>query len=366
MSASRCASSCCRRSGLAAIGTVADVVPLVDENRILVRHGLAALRSSPVVGVRELERVAQLSRKPELGGEDLAFSIAPRLNAAGRLGQAELGVELLATDAPARAAELADYVDQLNETRKSVERSVLLAARKLAKEKFSPENDPALVLAGRDWHAGVIGIVAGKLAEQFAKPVLVASLDNLGAAPAIGSGRSIPGFDLHAALAATSEHLETCGGHSAAAGFRVKESNLDAFRADFLAHAASELGPDGRSPELPIDAETPLAALTHQAVTQIERLAPFGHGNERPTLCTRGVRLASPPRRMGGAGRHLSVELEQHGVRLRAVAFGAGDWEDELRRVDGPLAIAFRPVINTFRGYRSVEMHLEDWKLATE
>jgi single-stranded-DNA-specific exonuclease len=145
---------------------------------------------------------------------------------------------------------------------------------------------------------------------------------------------------------------------------RIDERAIDAFRIDFCMIAARSLGPEGRTGELAIDAETPLSALTHQAVTQIERLAPFGHGNQRPTLCTTGVRLASPPRRMGGAGRHLSVEVEQHGVKLRAVAFGAGDWEDELRRVEGPLAIAFRPVINTFRGFASVEMHLEDWKPA--
>ncbi|QDT67778.1 Single-stranded-DNA-specific exonuclease RecJ [Planctomycetes bacterium MalM25] len=349
-------------TGLAAIGTVADVVPLVDENRILVRHGLAALRHSPVVGFAEMEKVAQLTKKPELGGEDLGFSIAPRLNAAGRLGQAELGVELLTTDDPTRAAELAAYLDELNETRKSVERSVLLAARKQAKEKHNPESDPALVLADRDWHPGVIGIVAGKLAEQYGKPVVVIALDKLGARPGTGSGRSVPGFDLHAAFAAADEHLLSHGGHAAAAGLKVDESNVEAFRIEFLAEAARRLGEEGADVELTIDGEAALASLTQQTVTQIERLAPFGHGNQRPTLCATGVRLAGPPRKMGAAGRHLSVDLEQHGVKLRAVAFGAGDREEELLRLDGPIEVAFRPVINTFRGYRSVEMHLTDWK----
>lgn len=349
-------------TGLAAIGTVADVVPLVDENRILVRHGLAALRHSPVVGFAEMEKVAQLTKKPELGGEDLGFSIAPRLNAAGRLGQAELGVELLTTDDPERAAELAAYLDELNETRKSVERSVLLAARKQAKEKHNPESDPALVLADRDWHPGVIGIVAGKLAEQYGKPVVVIALDKLGSRPGTGSGRSVPGFDLHGAFAAADEHLLSHGGHAAAAGLKVDERNVEAFRIEFLAEAARRLGEEGADVELAIDGEAALASLTQQTVTQIERLAPFGHGNQRPTLCATGVRLAGPPRKMGAAGRHLSVDLEQHGVKLRAVAFGAGDREEELLRLDGPIEVAFRPVINTFRGYRSVEMHLTDWK----
>ncbi len=349
--------------GIAAIGTVADVVPLVDENRILVRNGLNALRHDPVPGFKELERVAQLTKKPELGGEDLGFSVAPRLNAAGRLGQAELGVELLSTDDPKRAAELADYIDELNETRKSVERSVLLAARKQAKEKFDPKNDPALVLASHDWHAGVIGIVAGKLAEQYHKPVVIVSLDKLGQKPGTGSGRSIPDINLHKAFTACSEHLVGHGGHAAAAGLRIETANIEAFRIDFCAHIASQIEGDQPEATLSIDAETSLSALTHQTVSQIERLAPFGHGNQRPTLAASDVRLASQPRRMGAAGRHLSLEIEQHGIKLRAVAFGAGDWEEALKQVDGPLRIAFRPVINTFRGYSSVEMHLEDWQL---
>lgn len=349
-------------TGLAAIGTVADVVPLVDENRILVRHGLAALRHSPTIGFRELEKVAQLTKKPELEGEDLGFSVAPRLNAAGRLGQAELGVELLTTDDPNRAEELAAYVDELNETRKTVERSVTLAARKQAKDRFNPETDPALVLASPDWHPGVIGIVAGKLADQYGKPVVVIALDKLGVKPGTGSGRSVPGFDLHAAFASADEHLLSHGGHAAAAGLKVEESRIDAFRIDFCAAAAKQLGEDGALVELAIDGEAPLASLTQQTVSQIERLGPFGNGNQRPTLCATGVRLAGPPRRMGGAGRHLSVDLEQAGVKLRAVAFGAGDREEELLRLDGPIEVAFRPVINTFRGYRSVEMHLTDWK----
>lgn len=348
--------------GLAAIGTVADVVPLVDENRILVRYGLGALRQHPLPGIVALEKVAQLTEKPELGGEDLGFSIAPRLNAAGRMGQAELAVELLSTDSPERAEELAEYINELNETRQSIERSVLLSARKQAKKYAGKNQAPALVLADHDWHAGVIGIVAGKLTEQYGIPVVLVALDKLGLKSGTGSGRSVPGFNLGEAFAACGEHLEGCGGHAAAAGLRVEEKHLEAFRIDFCAYAETKLGGEEPNTEVVIDAETPLAALTHQTVSQIEQLAPFGHGNARPTLCTSGVRLASPPRRMGKSGRHLSLEVEQAGVKLRAVAFGAGDWEEELLKVDGPMAIAFRPVINTFRGWAKVEMHLEDWR----
>ena len=151
--------------------------------------------------------------------------------------------------------------------------------------------------------------------------------------------------------------LSRHGGHEAAAGLTIDESAIDAFRNDFCAYAERIISVEERIAELFVDAETPLAALTHQTVRQIESLAPFGRGNERPMLCTSDVRLAEPPRRIGTTGQHLSLRLEQHGVALRAVAFGGGDWEQDLDRRNGPLAVAFKPVINSFRGRQTVEMH---------
>jgi single-stranded-DNA-specific exonuclease len=351
-----------RAVGLAAIGTVADVVPLVDENRILVRHGLNCLRHYPTPGVLALELVTGLDKKPQLEGEDVAFTIAPRLNAAGRLGQAPLAVELLTTESPERARKLAEFIHGLNDQRQTLERSVYKAANKLAHEMGDPAEMPALVLAGRGWHAGVIGIVAGRLAEQYHRPVVLISLDEMGAKPGVGSGRSVAGFNLHAALSACSRHLVAHGGHAAAAGLTIDEAAIDAFRIDFCAHAEQAISSEDRIADLFVDAETPLAALTHQTVRQIESLAPFGHGNERPILCTTDVRLTEPPKRIGATGRHLSLRFEQHGVSLRAVAFGGGDWEDDLNGASGPLAVAFKPVINNFRGRQTVEMQLTDWR----
>jgi single-stranded-DNA-specific exonuclease len=220
----------------------------------------------------------------------------------------------------------------------------------------------ALVLVGRGWHPGVIGIVAGRLAEEYHRPVVLLSLDELGTKPAMGSGRSIAGFNLHEALAACDRHLLGYGGHEAAAGLTVQEAQIDAFRADFSAYAGRMISPDDCAAELFVDAETPFSALTHQAVKQIESLAPFGHGNHRPILCTSDVRLAEPPKRIGSTGRHLALRFVQHGVSLRAVAFGGGDWEQDLTTANGPLAVAFKPVINHFRGRATVEMHLADWR----
>jgi single-stranded-DNA-specific exonuclease len=351
-----------RAVGLAAIGTVADVVPLVDENRILVRHGLSCLRHFPTLGLQALEQVTGLDKKPQLDGEDLAFTIAPRLNAAGRLGQAPLAIELLSTDSPERARKLAEFIHTLNEQRQSLERSVLKAANRLAAELGNPHEQPALVLAGRGWHPGVVGIVAGRLAEEHHRPVVLIALDELGAKPGAGSGRSVQGFNLREALDACGQHLLGHGGHMAAAGLTIDEAAIDRFRQDFCAYAAAHLGADVLVAELFVDAETPLAALTHQTVRQIESLAPFGHGNLRPVLCTTNVRLAEPPRRIGNGGHHLALQLEQHGVVIRGVAFGGGEWERDLLGVSGPLAVAFKPVINHFRGRSTVEMQLADWR----
>lgn len=351
--------------GLAALGTVADVVPLVDENRVLVRHGLSTLGQKPGLGLAALMRTADLG-KAQISAEDIAFKIGPRLNAAGRLGQAQLAVELLVTDRAERAEELAQYVDQLNASRQTLERSIYLAAAKQIKEQFDAENDPAFVLAQHGWHAGVIGIVAGRLAEKHHRPVILVALDQLGVKPGIGSARSVPGFNLFLALEACREHLLSWGGHAAAAGLTIAEGKLEDFRADFCEHAAAELADTDRSAELAIDGEAPFSAFTPAVVEQIEQMAPFGLGNMRPLLSTRGVNLADAPRPMGAGGQHLSMMLSQHGIVLRAVAFGGGEWADALGGLSGPVDVAFRPVINSFRGRRSVELHLVDWRPAEQ
>lgn len=352
--------------GLAALGTVADVVPLLDENRILVRHGLASLLARPMPGIRALIELTGLDRKPFLAAEDIAFTLAPRLNAAGRLGQAQLGVELLTTESTERARALAEYLHELNNSRDSLERSIHLAATRQLKEEFDPEGDPAFVLSGVGWHPGVIGIVAGRLAEKYNRPVVLLSQDQLGAKPATGSARSACGFNLHQAFIACSRHLLAHGGHAAAAGLKIEESNIDAFRSEFCEYAAAEISTEARVPEVRIDAEAPLSQLTLQTVHQIEQLAPFGNSNPRPVLCASGVRLTAPAKRIGGGERHLSARFVQHRVALRAVGFGHGDWVDELPETDQLLDIAYRPVINEYAGLRSVELHLVDWRRAAQ
>ncbi|MEM6362991.1 MAG: single-stranded-DNA-specific exonuclease RecJ [Planctomycetota bacterium] len=369
---------------LAAIGTVADVVPLLDENRVLVSHGLRMLRRDPPLGLAELMRCAKLDCDAELTTESIAFTIAPRLNAAGRLGQAQLGIELMTIRGEdgvqippvesrprdsggvsyERAGSLAEYIHGLNATRDKLQRSVQVAAGKQARADFDPEHDAALVLAGVGWHAGVIGVVAGRLADQYAKPVIILSLDSSGKADAVGSGRAgVPGVDLHAALAECEDRLVRYGGHKAAAGLTIRESQIEAFRGDFCEAIARQWTDGDINPMLRIDAESSLAGLTLGTVKQIEMLAPFGEGNPRPVMISRGVYVDGSAKTMGGGGRHLTASLHQGGKPFRAVAFGAGAWCDELNEVDGPIEIVYKPLINRFRGYENVELQLIDWRV---
>ncbi|MEM1225230.1 MAG: single-stranded-DNA-specific exonuclease RecJ [Planctomycetota bacterium] len=352
---------------LAAIGTVADVVPLLGENRVLVNHGLRVLKQQPPPGLLELMKLTKLDQVSQLTTESIGFTIAPRLNAAGRLGQAQLGIELLTIEPGERAVALAEYIHGLNSTRETLQRKVQLAAGKQARTEFDPDHDPALVLAGVGWHAGVIGVVAGRIADQYAKPVVVLSLDHAGKLDAVGSGRAgVSGIDLHAAFMECEDRLVRFGGHRAAAGLTIRESQIEAFRGDFCEAIAKQWTDGDITPVLQIDAEAPLGQLNLATMQQLETLAPFGAGNPRPVLLTRGIELDGDACTMGQSGRHISMQLRQGSKTIRAVAFGAADWCDDLNAVDGPIEIAYKPVINDFRGYRSVEVHLVDWRKQTQ
>lgn len=349
--------------GLATLGTIADVVPLIDENRHLVRFGLENSLSKHVsIGFRELCRVAGLKDGQQISSESVGFQIAPRLNAAGRLGQAQLGVELLLTGDGLRAKELAQYINGLNESRQKLERSILKEANRQIKELYD-QDAPAYVLACPDWHSGVIGIVAGRLSDQFHRPVIMIAQDKMGLKAATGSARAIPGFNLYNALRDCGEHLERYGGHASAAGLGVLDSNIDAFRASFLQYAEREFKNGIPMAELLLDGEFPFGAFTVQTVSQIEEMAPFGCANRRPVLCTFKVYLSDNPKPMGADNRHFSAVFEQGGITFRGVSFGNAHWIEEMRPHGlGPFDIAFHVVLNTFAGRCKVELQLLDWK----
>ncbi|HUG93451.1 MAG TPA: single-stranded-DNA-specific exonuclease RecJ [Planctomycetaceae bacterium] len=347
--------------GLAAIATVADVVPLCGENRILVRYGLETLVEKSSPGLQALLKVAGLNGSRRLAAEDVAFSLAPRINAAGRLGQARLAVELLTTDNAERAAALAEYLDQLNNNRKTFERRIFKQAKDLVAAHSEWTDDAALVLVHEDWHPGVLGIVATRVAEHFEKPAVLLTLDRA-TGTAGGSGRSFAGFDLHAGLEACREHLASFGGHTAAAGLRLAPDRVDDFRRAFCEFVACTHEVVDRHREMRIDAEVRLADVTHPAVRELDRLGPFGCENPRPIFAASQIELAEPPRRMGEGERHLSLRVRQFNTTLRAIAFGRGEWADEIAAASGPLSLSFTASINSFRGQERVELRLEDWQ----
>lgn len=350
--------------GLAAIGTVADVVPLHGENRVLVKYGLASLAERSSRGLRALMCVAKIAEQKTLTSEDIGFAIAPRINAAGRLGQARLAVELLTTDDADRAIALADYLDQLNGNRKTVERRILRQARELVEEHPEWAEQKALVLAHPDWHPGVIGIVANRVAEHFEKPAILISLHRPDE-PGQGSGRSFAGFDLHAGISHAKEHLLSFGGHKAAAGLKIERENIDAFREAFCRFVTDNHEVQPRDVEQAVDAEVRLADLTHRAVISLETLGPFGAGNPRPVFAASRVEVVGNPKTMGEGGRHLDLRVRHYGTTMRAIAFGQGEWAEEIGVTDGAISICFAPTINRFRGRETVEMQLIDWKAET-
>jgi len=347
--------------GLAAIATVADVVPLLGENRVFVRYGLGSLADRATPGLKALMKVAGLDKNKELQSEDIGFAIAPRINAAGRLGQARLAVELLTTDNSERAVALADYLDQLNKNRRTVEQRIFRQAKKLVAENPEWAERDALVLADYDWHAGVIGIVASRVAEQFEKPTILISLD-AASQMGQGSGRTFAGCDLYQAITASSAHLKTYGGHQAAVGLKIAADKIDAFRDSFCEYVSGHHEVADSDRELHIDAEVRLADVSRRAVLELDRLGPFGQSNARPVFAATRVELAEAPKTMGEGDRHLAIRVRQHNTTLRAIAFGRGEWAEQIAAAGGNISISFAPSINRFRGRESVELQLKDWR----
>ncbi|MFN8217944.1 MAG: single-stranded-DNA-specific exonuclease RecJ [Solirubrobacterales bacterium] len=304
---------------LVALATVADVVPLVGENRALVKRGLTETRRARRVGLRALMAAAKCE-PAAIDESDLAFRLAPRINAAGRLYRADAGVELLLCEEEARAEQIAAELSRANSERRAREREVDAAAEANLREL--PEElrtAPGLVLAGEDWHPGVVGIVASRLVERHHRPVVVVSLDGEGGGR--GSGRSIPGFDLLAALETCAEHLESFGGHRAAAGLSLRAESLDGFRAAFAAHAAAVLGPEDLRRTERIDAIVGGVGLGLELAEELRQLAPFGMGNPGVRLMVPSARV-SDVRTMGEEGRHARFSLHSGSHRAVGVAFG--------------------------------------------
>ncbi len=343
---------------LAALGTIADVVPLRGENRIIAKHGLAALSSTELPGLRALIDSAGLGGET-ISGYDVGFRLAPRINAAGRMGHARLAVELLTRADAERAREIALYLEEHNRSRQAVERKITKqACEQIERNNLAGDARRAIVLASEGWHAGVIGIVAARIVGRFHRPTILIALTN-GAGQ--GSARSISGFDLSEGLKRCSEHLQAYGGHAMAAGLKIAADRVDPFTQAFVQVANNRLTADDLLSKLHLDAEVGLDELTLPTVEAVVGLGPFGTGNPKPKLATDWVDLAAEPRCVGRRQDHLQASFTQRGVRLKAIGFGMGDKIEDLKQ-HRRCRVAFEPMINEFNGRRSVEMQILDLK----
>ncbi len=331
-----------------ALATVADVVPLTGENRILVRHGLKLLADSHWTGVRALLDAAGLAGKPLKSGH-VGFILAPRLNAAGRIGDANDGLRLLLTDDPDDAARIARELETLNARRQALDQRVLEDAVQLADRALDAgAEDRALVLAAEGWHPGVIGIVASRLVERYGRPTFLVGWDG---DTGRGSGRSIAGFDLHAALQRVGHHLEKYGGHTMAAGLTIRRDRYEAFRIAFLAVAGELLGPTDLVPAQRVDLELPLRLVSEDLEKLIRYLEPCGPGNPAPVFGVRGARAVGA-KRVGS--NHLRFLLDDESGVLPAIAF---QWADAIpdQWLAERLDVAFRLERDEWQGRATLQ-----------
>jgi single-stranded-DNA-specific exonuclease len=346
---------------LAAIGTIADVMPLVGENRSLVRAGIACLRQTPLIGLRALLAHGDIA-KDGVDSEKIAFRLAPRLNACGRLGSAAAAVRLFTEAEPDEAVAIVRELDATNDVRRRTEQGIHeAAARRVRELGLDREDRRAIVLASPDWHAGVVGIVCSRLVEEFARPtILCQELDGI----CKGSGRSIHGFDLLGAIRGCGEAPLKSGGHEHAAGISVERDRFASFADAFERFANDRITAEELVPTLPVDTIAALRELSVPMVKACEGMAPFGRGNPRPAVRIDDVTLTSAPRTMGQQGAHLLLTLRQDSAEGRASFVKAKWWRGRAfadKLVAGArLDLVVEPKVDRYLGTEAVEVDVRD------
>ena len=340
---------------LVALGTIADLVPVTGENRVLIRFGLDVLAGTRNAGLKALLQRTELDRcRPSAW--QVGFVLAPRINAVGRMDAAVRGVELLLCDEAEKAERIADALEEVNVSRQAADRNLLSEALQIIESSYDPSRDRAIVLAGKDWHPGVIGIVASRVVERFHRPTVMIALDADGRGR--GSARSVPGFHLLEALTACAEHLDAYGGHRYAAGLAIRHDRVDAFRAAFQEYASERLDARSLQPSLTIDLELPLEAIDQPLYSALGRFGPYGPGNPEPVMALSEVSARGYPRIVGDD--HLKILVARNGRTLDTIGFHMGPLMQEMDLNRGPLTIACRLRENTYLGRSSLQGRLID------
>ena len=346
---------------LVALGTVADVVPLIDENRILTAFGLSRIKQANFEGLAALIDVARL-RDEKIDAYHVGFVLGPRLNACGRMGHAKDALELLTTAQGPRATELARFLTSENDKRRATERSIVDQAKQLIEDKgYNAPDRRAIVVGGQGWHSGVVGIVASRLVDTYARPAIVLGINN---GIAQGSARSVDGVSIHEALTACNHFMDKFGGHAMAAGLTLQADKIDDFRESLIEQVNNMLTEQELTRSIHVDAEVEPSWCTLEVFDQLTKLAPFGRGNPTPRLLLRQAVLDRPAQRMGASGKHLSMSFTYNGRAIRAVAFGQGDHATKLP-AGAMIDVLFEPKINTWQGVRRPELHVQDFRIHT-
>jgi len=346
-------------TSLAAMGTVADVVDLRGENRILTSYGLRGLPESKLSGIQALIETAGLTGHT-LDSFHIGFRLAPMLNAAGRMGHARLAVELLTSDSAVRSMQIAEYLKEQNTQRQQCDRKIFKQACGIVVERDLNHPDrKSIVLSSEDWHTGVIGIVASRIVDKYYRPTIMINAGEAENGIAQGSGRSVPGFCLLSAIEACSSNLISFGGHKMAAGLTIETDKIEQFAADFEEYAKENLRDEESVAKLHIDAVASLDTFSKETVDELQLLGPFGQGNPEPVFATKGVRLAAPPRRVGAGRDHLQLAITDNTAAIRCIGFRFGKLEKKLLETEF-FNVAYKPQINTYNGNTNVEFTLAD------
>jgi single-stranded-DNA-specific exonuclease len=342
-----------RHLDLVTLGTIADVTPLQGENRVIVHYGLQELTQTRKLGLHALRQVSGRGGKTATVGE-VGFQLAPRLNASGRLGSAVESVALLTTSQAQEAERLAQSLDAVNQQRRAWQQRIEEAVHERIAQQYGGHPPAALVLGDPTWHLGVVGIVAARIAETYHRPTFLLQING---DTTRGSGRSIPTFNLYHGLQHCARWLQRFGGHKYAAGLTMDTAYLPNLQEDFIRFAEDTLGPDDLHPTLHIDATVSLAEIDAVLLEQLAGFAPHGAGNPAPLLCARGIKLASPLRRLGQQGQHAKFRVAHNGTTLEVIAFHLAEHIASLAHADA-LDIAFTPIINTWQGRSQIELQL--------
>lgn len=339
---------------LVTIGTVADVVPLVGENRIIVKNGLNFMKDTSNLGVKALLEVSGLKDK-NISSYHVGFVLGPRLNAGGRLGVATIGVKMFTTDDYSEALSLAEYLDEENRKRQEIEEEILKDAEKLIEEKIDLEKEKVIVLASDKWHSGVIGICASKITDKYFKPSILFSIEG---DVARGSARSIPTFDIHNSLSRCSDVLEKFGGHKQAAGMLIKTQNINEFRRKINEVADEFLDEDDLIPEIYIDSELESSDIDIKTISELKKLEPFGMNNPSPQFIYRTAKIKSI-RQIGKDNAHLKLLLEKNGSVVDTIGFNFGDYGNVLSNED-EINIVGNLDINDYMGNVSPQLIIRE------